>query len=55
MARKNYDLSEKSIGIIRQVMAYENLKSETAAIEFIIHEYSKEKSLATEISESVSA
>lgn len=45
MVRKNYILSEKSLEIIHQVMEERHLKSETAALEYILLQHNVRQSM----------
>ncbi len=49
MMRKNYILKESSLQILQGVMEKRGLKSETAALEFILADYARRDSLASEI------
>lgn len=52
MVRKNYKLSEQSVEILHQTMDDENIKSETAALEYILMLHQKRKKrLADEIAD----
>lgn len=44
MARKNYIISDESLEILSEIVAAEGLKSETAAIEFLIQRYALQHS-----------
>lgn len=52
MVRKNYILSDQSVEILHQTMDDENIKSETAALEYILMLHQKKKKrLADEIAD----
>ncbi len=44
MARKHYNLSEKSLEILHQTMEERNIKTETAALEYILLQYGQRQS-----------
>lgn len=53
MVRKNYVLTEKSCEILQAVKSEKNLRSETAALEFVLSQYAEKKELLESISEIV--
>lgn len=54
MVRKNYILSEKSLEILHQVMKERHLKSETAALEYVLLQYEIRQSMEERFSQIIS-
>ncbi|NCE98097.1 hypothetical protein [Emergencia sp. 1XD21-10] len=53
MIHKHYVLSEKSLKIIRQVMEEMQIKTENAAVEFLINQYSRREEQEERIAQRV--
>lgn len=55
MVRKNFVLKEKSCEILRTVMDEQNIKTETAALEYVLSEYERREEIVTELFQVLSA